>query len=210
MIALADAPEFAVKFRAGRGVSLGRIIKAIKVTQVARLFVGHDACLPLPAPLMPHYALYAGNALAVWSAVLQVLRFGRNAQICAPIVQAVAVDMINFKPIRGVHQNPMHPQSGDASRSVNAIQRTASFVTAFLGDPMVSSDKGHIHRINNGGVSLGQGYKGVIAFNADFAYLLGHVATSLAALGRMSASNTPGLFFMPRSKALNKEYKKWL
>jgi hypothetical protein len=29
MIALADAPEFAVKFRAGRGVSLGRIIKAL-------------------------------------------------------------------------------------------------------------------------------------------------------------------------------------
>lgn len=198
--------KFAVKFGAGLCVCGGGGFFGCEEAEVDVLAMYLDASAPTRSLLVPRDTFGPAGVVGWASLVAEVFGDGGEAEICAPVVQPVAVDVVNVqrrplrnkKPVQVV--KPTRGAGGNCHRIAKAPPDTY--------EPTATRDQRNVRSVDQRGVALRKGNKGDVAFNPDGPYLLiSHVRSSHDPLVRAGRGGTnsyrPAL--IPHSEAEGKQ-----
>lgn len=115
----------------------------------------------LPFVLVEDHALVATGVVDLASLVTLVLAARGEAQVGAPVVEPIAVDMVHLEMWRGVHDETVHMQHLAPVTSIRVVHRIAMVVEA----PAAQKDKTAIVGIvdeRNSALGEGDGFHEVV------------------------------------------------
>lgn len=197
-----SAAKFAMKLRTCFGVGCGGFFGGGEIPYGFCLAANSDAGTPSRAAR--HFAnpLISRSVVASNLGVARILAFVRNSKIATPIVQTIPINMVNKFTVFGLQNQPMHVRDlRPVTADINTISGVCRKHFTIWAKPIVSMPKQAVDKLQICGVnyclpaSIERNISD-IAFNADWAYVLLHLARlHLAGVGRLRVQ-PPGPSFM--------------
>jgi hypothetical protein len=181
-----NTPKRAMKLLTSLGVSSGGVFDGLKNAKVSEASVGPDLRAPLLHTRVPCHPLDAGSVCLGLALIPLIFRSRRGAEVAAPVVQPVAIDVIALPGIvnsedHTVHQNarPRPARNAQPPIGINRMRPNQR-------RPIETLDKAKIGCVNDGNKPFGQGYEGITPNNMDRAYSSGHFRIPLCDLKRIA------------------------
>ncbi len=152
--------KLAVVFFSGTVVGLGGPDLVIERAEEYPPAVDPDFCLPELVFAVPGDTLVLGavGSVLVFASVLDVLGNSSWSQICLSIIQAVAVNVVNNHIMRDLEYTTVHGKLTLSSVSGSDTPCGIKSSAHFDGTPSVFGELAVIIGVNDGILTLGQGY----------------------------------------------------
>lgn len=175
---------------ARRAVGGMSVFRCGEKSEASAFAIYPDPGLPFPGGAMKRNALKARRVVCPRPGVQHILGMSHNSQVGSAIVQAVAVNVVDFLPIACAQNGAM--KSNSQRRKVAATLRPSGIEgpPLFRCQPVETINQMDVCGVNDRLVPLGKRDKGNVAFNSDWAYPSGHVANSNSLLGAGQGLNT--------------------
>lgn len=152
-----------------------------------------NGCTPLFALIVPRYTFKTARVCSGPSLVAKIFRYSCKAEIGPPIIKAISVYMVNMQ--RRATSSNYSVHIGKPARGFRYAANGIANSISNRCPPCNSCYKANIIYINYCLSTLGKWHIGIIAFNADLAYLCIHLAAPIRWCGPVEGATSRPVFY---------------